>query len=368
VLVAQSVDEEARLLSSVVALVALPLFLLFSGNRPVGFELFALSSHLEITALALFFGSGLVSALLSIEPLTSTEFLVLTLMTLALCARAWGISAQGVYDGLGLYAFLGACTLVALTVLFGFEAEERLGSFRNPNGIGLLCYGCAVLSLFLHKWYLRAIALVFSFYILFLTGSRTSAIGMIVAFSAFWLPTLVAAAPWKKLAAAVLAFGAFIVAAIYWDALSGFLNDFFAVDDPHRGLTSGFSGRDVLWQYAWQLFVENPFFGVGFRLHDLYFAMSNPDIAMPGSAHNGFLAALAELGLVGSIPLFVWILSRLSPLWQSFWQDREARVLFAFVCGYVFIAMFERFLLALGNPTSLAFLLILARPGNRQYK
>ncbi len=65
------------------------------------------------------------------------------------------------------------------------------------------------------------------------------------------------------------------------------LGAFFQLDDPDRGLSTGATGRTEVWKIAWNLFLQNPILGVGFRAHEKYPGLS-------ASSHNGYLALLVE--------------------------------------------------------------------------
>lgn len=63
------------------------------------------------------------------------------------------------------------------------------------------------------------------------------------------------------------------------------------------------SGRFFMWGRAWQLFVDKPFFGRGWR----YFRYSSYTL-VDYDVHNVFLQLLVEVGIVGSLPFFAFII------------------------------------------------------------
>lgn len=65
------------------------------------------------------------------------------------------------------------------------------------------------------------------------------------------------------------------------------INQVLLLDDPYRGTSTGFVGRDERWAAAWGLFTSHPFFGVGLAYFEAYPAIS---------PHNFFLFALAQHG------------------------------------------------------------------------
>ncbi len=60
------------------------------------------------------------------------------------------------------------------------------------------------------------------------------------------------------------------------------------IDDEHRGVSTGFVGRDRLWVNAFELFSQNPFFGVGVS----YFETANRE-----PVHNFYLYGLTLYGI-----------------------------------------------------------------------
>lgn len=75
---------------------------------------------------------------------------------------------------------------------------------------------------------------------------------------------------------------------------SDLVNSVLLLDDPNRGIGTGFTGRDQLWFYAMRLFGERPFSGhyLGY-FSDIYYL----------GPHNVFLFGLAQHGL-SSLPFF----------------------------------------------------------------
>jgi O-antigen ligase len=86
---------------------------------------------------------------------------------------------------------------------------------------------------------------------------------------------------------------AMIVAAFYLDTTVNIVSEALLLDDPHRGLSSGFSGRFDNWRLGWNLFVNYPLWGVG---------PSHPDA---NYTHNGYIKVLAEYGGIFGLVCFV---------------------------------------------------------------
>jgi len=160
---------------------------------------------------------------------------------------------------------------------------------------------------------------------------------------------------------ALLAFCVAVGAALtayYGDVVIRGLTGFFAIDDRYRGLDSGGTGRFETWNAAWNLFLSHPILGVGFRVHETLLKMNT-------SAHNGYLALLAEIGLIGFAAALYFTLTGLWRIWrrsQDPSQTYSYSVLLGLACGYFVLAVFERYFINVGNPTSLLFLLSILGP------
>jgi O-antigen ligase len=198
--------------------------------------------------------------------------------------------------------------------------------------------------------------------IIVLTGSRAAAVGAVAG---------LAAIVWLRLRAngrSVLVFmliGLLLIAGVtiaYGDVLYKALDRFYDLTKADRGIGSGATGRVTAWKATWELFTRNPVFGVGFRAHEHLLKVDT-------SAHNGYLATLAEVGVIGFVGVLYLVVRGLRLLW-SYSKEPERgftySVLFGLCLAYLLLALFERYLINVGNPTSLLFLLGVMRPGLMQ--
>ena len=145
--------------------------------------------------------------------------------------------------------------------------------------------------------------------------------------------------------------------AVYWREIIDAASALLFLDDKYRGVGSGFTGRTDAWQEAYQFFVDNPWFGVGFRVHGQYMS------GVIKSAHNGYLSMLADSGLVGLITALALIgacAKRLMGMARA--GDHLAIIGLSFVVGYLFIAFFERLLINFGSATSTLMWIFLLMP------
>jgi O-antigen ligase len=196
--------------------------------------------------------------------------------------------------------------------------------------------------------------------VLFLTGSRTSTIATIFGLLIVIWYRLKARSMMFKIALLVSFIFAIITVLLTVDPAINSIKEYFAISDRYRGFGTGASGRVEAWGSAWRLFLNHPLTGVGFRAHERYLSG-----AEGASSHNGYLAALAEIGLIGfcSNILFIFFgFFRLKSIVNIPNLTFSHSVLFGLACGYLLIGLFERYLINVGNPTSLLFLLCLTLP------
>lgn len=104
------------------------------------------------------------------------------------------------------------------------------------------------------------------------------------------------------------------------------LNDVLLLNDPHRGVGSGLSGRDHTWTIAIQLYSQSPIFGVG-----LDGALVNEDGLR---VHSGPILLLTEFGLVSVLLFYVLI----SGAWRTAKSDRIA---FAVLISCFIVFLFQ---------------------------
>ena len=125
-------------------------------------------------------------------------------------------------------------------------------------------------------------------------------------------------------------------------------SDVFLLNDPLRGVDSGFTGRSDIWAETGGLWLKHPLLGIGFRQHEQFLAGT--------PAHNAYLAMLADTGLLG----FVWFVALLiASLLASLGirDQRTRRLVTTFVAANIVIGFFDRRTINGGNPYSLLFIM-----------
>jgi len=187
--------------------------------------------------------------------------------------------------------------------------------------------------------------------VIFLTGSRSAMLGTFVAIVVALYLLRKSFGKKEIVVSCIVVLIAVVICFLYWSVVWGYISSFLALDSKYRGLTSGATGREIAWAAAWEIFKENPWLGVGYRAH-------RDVLKIASSAHNGYLATLVEVGILGFSSAMVIIFSGLIGLRRrAAAGERSSALLLALIFGYLVIAMFERFLFNQGNPTSLIFML-----------
>jgi len=149
----------------------------------------------------------------------------------------------------------------------------------------------------------------------------------------------------------------------YLSSLSRYLETILALSDPNRGLNSGGTGRIHLWQRSLEELNQRPFadvlFGSGIRSSSAEFiGYSTESSYFTLALENGLVLSAV---FVSSAVLAVFTTARKNPLFASI------------LCFALIQSVFNRYLLAIGNPTSVFLLFIyssclLATPRTRSTK
>jgi O-antigen ligase len=194
--------------------------------------------------------------------------------------------------------------------------------------------------------------------VIFLTSSRTSACAAAIGLGIIMLIRFRRARAGVVMVTVLCAILAAGVTIAYWDSVYGLLDRFFALSAADRGIGSGATGRVTAWKATWELFLRNPMLGVGFRAHEHILKVDT-------SAHNGYLATLAEVGIIGFLAVLYLVFRGLRLLKVNIKNPSHVfsySILFGLCIGYLLLAVFERYLINIGNPTSLLFLLSVMWP------
>ena len=333
------------------------IYFAFSRNRfvPVGF---GSETILGLTLFGLFCG---LSSFVSRAPLESTQYTVLTILTIVVVLQFnSNLDAEQYEIGLKCYAVLAAA-LVGAFALYDYVPGRRLGGGKeilNPASFALITMSVFVASMAIRRAFVRITIMIGMGTVIYLTGARASAVAALIGLGlTLVLRRRIAGSDGYAVLLLCIVLGG-SVAAYYGDTVLRGASDFFAIQDRHRGLESGGSGRLETWKATWNLFLTHPMLGVGFRAHEALLKMNT-------SAHNGYLALLAEIGVIGFAAIAFLTLSGLRNLWRRNHDPSQTfshSVLLGLACGYFVLAIFERYFINAGNPTSLLFLLSILAP------
>jgi O-antigen ligase len=246
----------------------------------------------------------------------------------ALAPRAFGtIGAPNSYAG---YLNLTLCLAIAVSLYllvarprildFRFPILDKLASLQNPKSkiqnlasVGLVLGAVAATALMLG-------GMVVSFSRGGLIGLTVGVVSMVVALGRRAVPALVGLAAGAALLIA-LTFGGVLPSSVQDRVVSAV--EQLQVFDV-RGITATADTfnqieRLAIWQAAGNMYLTHPWLGVGVGNYNVVY----PQYALPdwqiseGQAHNYFLQALAETGLVGLLAYLAMLGIALGTGWQA---------------------------------------------------
>ena len=302
-----------------------------------------------------------LSSFFSPVALLSAGYVVLTLLGLWLALQFnTNLDAEQYEQGLKIFAVMTTGLLVGFA-WYDYVPGTRLGTGKNilnPNTIALVSTSAFMAAMAIRTLTLRLAVMGVVATVMVLTSSRAAAIAVLMGLTVTaWLRLRSRGRPVLVLAGVGLLVVTGTVV-LYGGQVYETLDRFYSLSAADRGLGSGATGRVEAWKWTWELFLRNPIIGVGFRAHEFL-------LRVDSSSHNGYLAALAELGLIGFLAIACLIARGLHLLWARAQEPEGGFVpslLLGLSVGYLFLAVFERYLINVGNPTSLLFLLAVMQP------
>jgi len=309
--------------------------------------------------LFLFVFTALISCFISPIPFFSVGYLLATFAGIYVAILFnEGCNKADIAFGFKLFSILTVILLVIYTkydyrTFIGYRLGDGTRTM-NPNSVGMIAMAAVVTAMMFKSFFVRAILFVPLFFDIYLTGSRAAALATLIALVIFSWQDFVRTSIIKKIAIVVpILIITIVIIFLKWESIYDGLNSFFLWDDRHRGFSSGGSGRTTVWGWVIELIKNNFIFGVGFRAHGEFIAAS--------SAHNGYLALCAEIGVFGFSAIMVLIIRKLFLLFKIYRNSTDSllALFFGVFVAFLALAMFERYLLNIGNPVSLIFLMIL---------
>jgi O-antigen ligase len=222
----------------------------------------------------------------------------------------------------------------------------RLGGHAGPNYWGMVSGSALMLCLCLRPAWLRIPVILVACLVFYLAQSRGSMIGAVAGLTAMAAVRLLHIQ--SRYSLLIL-----VVASLAGLLIIGFGGNFIAhnillVDDQYRGAASNGSGRVIIWGETLKLIAAHPLFGVGLRQSEQYLHAGT-------SAHNAYLAAAAEQGLIG---LAAYLLLMLGAAIRALLKaiqayTRQRIVIFGFLVFLLVIGLFEQYSYQTGNSFAL---------------
>jgi O-antigen ligase len=310
----------------------------------------------RLIAIYVFVIFGGFSVCISEDVWLSLSYFLMTLLVFFIALQFnTNLTVEQFERGLKLYSVLSTMLLV-LYAIWGLKTGVRLGdevkSFGS-NAVAVMTVSSILSAMAIRTIIIRLLVMVPGIAVLYLTGSRTSAVFMLIAlFIIFWKQTKVLSL-WNKLVVIGIVSLLLGCGVIYSEFIVHHGEKFFAIHDKFRGIGTGATGRSYAWRETWGLFRSSPIIGVGFRAHEKL-------IKIASSSHNGYLALLAEIGMFGFAGAVYMITRGIVILWNNSKEHNYVymySIMFGLCVGYLFLGIFERYLFNIGNPTSLMFVL-----------
>ena len=315
--------------------------------------------------LILLFIYILASSSISINPLQSFIYAIVTVIFISGCFYFWLVNQKTVYLSFGLAALSVIISLVYLA--FELPIRERTLGWISPNLIGHLGFFLIVCSAFNKPKILLPIAVIGIILIIF-SESRTVFVSSIIFLATFLIISNVIK-NFKQAALLVITF--ILLAPIFLMLASSIVEigtevstALLGVDDASRTSGTGLSGRSTYWANATQVISERPLFGYGFRTRETLALSAGPSV----NAHSGLLNLLLDLGVIGGLLYFYVYVSSIIRSLVIFYQNRSYQsihrttsvVSISFLVSYVPILLVEPNYMNLSHPTSMLLLLFIS--------
>jgi O-antigen ligase len=274
-----------------------------------------------------------------------TVALIATIVALSLI---FTMPAEAVARCLGGAAVVFVVFGVSAIALFGWPQGRQVGPI-HPNFFGSVMLSAFIFSQFREGAFFLLLRII-AFGLAIAVSTRFALIGSLLAFLVFEITYN----PFnlKLLLLSLLAVACFLV-------FNQQIVDVLALDDPARGVGSGFTGRDEEWAFALQEIADNPF-GMGFK---------RPSAVAAG--HNGYLKILLEFGIIGGGLIIAAVVSIvLRALFEAIVNFREDSRLRRFasaraggLVALLFATFFQPQMFNLGDVHGISLMLLLFRPG-----
>ena len=252
-----------------------------------------------------------------------------------------------------------ACHFAYLDLSGLLDPAYRITVFINTNSVGFISAMTAISFATMH-WAdrrgtsaLRFAAVAACAILCAATKSRTALLSIAAGFLT-WVA--LSATRLKRVFVAGMIVLVLLVVSGKSDALLQRLDDVLMLHESSRSIESG-SFRYETWSYVISVWLQNPLLGVGPGGHEAYVQRA----LGVSSAHNGILASLADVGLLGTLPLIMMLLWCLS----KGRRHLKSNIALPLVIAGIVESGAESMLFSMGNPGSVLFLLGLCILGER---
>ncbi len=202
----------------------------------------------------------------------------------------------------GFLSMLCGLTLAYGAVIGGaLEVEVQTMRFSSEQ-IGTAAWseialGTILLCLLAERRYFGTAIIAFGFFVIFIAQMRTAGIAAALAIMVYASLSLGSKLSRKigsgNLLASLVVLSGLLV--VFLPETKDALYQLLLLDDEHRGIGSGFSGRLENFKAGLMIADANLLFGIG------------PLDPVAGYTHNGYIKILAQFGLTFSIPFFVFL-------------------------------------------------------------
>jgi O-antigen ligase len=343
-------DASGPLAAALIAVLALGAAPMLLGAALSGLD-FRRSKHFFSVVLLV----CLAVALSYVGAIDQSGLIHLVLLYIVLGYILVGVSAkfdrEEFLKGLALGVVLSQTAMMTAVLINHDVLWGRLYGHNSPNYWGMSAQATIIACLAVKNRTLKILAIILSLVTMVWSQSRGSMIatgaGLFVVPIMLSLSRRLSSWFWVFIPAVGLAGGIL--------GLNYVSDKIFLLSDPARGVSSGFTGRLTVWNESLDLILAHPMFGVGYREGENY-------LTSAVSAHNAYLATLADIGLFGTAAYLILTFGGLYLAAKRALRTRSAASLFpvAYLSAYAVNGLFERNALNTGDFYSMVALILCA--------
>jgi O-antigen ligase len=286
-------------------------------------------------------------SLIGSAPSTVGYIIVVTYcFALATTLSALATDAEDMVRGLLSGVAVGIAIAMSLMVWDGNYSYGRLMGRSGPNYWGMNALTAFFAAFAIRNLAVRIAIIGCALAVVLLCQSRGAMMAIAAGSSMLWFLFAYHASSRQRLI--LIGVTTLIIVAV---ALAGYdviADKLLLVNDRGRGVDSDGTGRFAAWVQAFELFQQSPWFGIGYRQHERF-------ITVASSAHNAYLATLAEMGLFGLV-LYLGLMLGGAVLAVRKALARRGDVQFAiagFAVAFLVVGVVERVGMTTGNAMSL---------------